>query len=64
MTNLKFYKELFIQSTADSIGTDENPRLGFRLNIDVTSLYGTFDFGRKVYIKLTGNPDSVLIHSL
>ena len=54
-----FYKELFIQSTADSIGTDENPRLGFRLNIDVTSLYGTFDFGRKVYIKLTdGNPDS------
>ena len=54
-----FYKELFIQSTADSIGTDENPRLGFRVNIDATSLYGTFDFGRKVYIKLTdGNPDS------
>ena len=54
-----FYKELFIQSTADSIGTDENPRLGFRVNIDVTSLYGTFDLGRKVYIKLTdGNPDS------
>ena len=30
-----FYKELFIQSTADSIGTDENPRLGFRINIEI-----------------------------
>lgn len=54
-----FYKELFIQSTPDAEGTAENPRRGFRVNIDVTSLFGTYDFGRKVYVKLTdGNPDS------
>lgn len=43
-----FYKELVIQDKA------ENPNSGILLLLDHNSLFETFNFGRKVYIKLDG----------
>lgn len=49
-----FYKELIIQNYTDATSTEANPRLGFRISINKPSLYQSFEFGRKVYIKLRG----------
>lgn len=43
-----FYKELVLQDKA------QNPTAGILLLIDDNSLHETFDFGRKIYVKLDG----------
>lgn len=49
-----FFKELIIQNKVDDSDPDEDPRLGVRVDINVGSLTDTYEFGRKVYIKLKG----------
>ncbi len=49
-----FFEELIIQNKVDDANPTEDPRLGFRISINVTSLYQSYDFGRKVYVKLKG----------
>ncbi len=43
-----FYKELIVQDNPS------NPNAGIQLLLDHNSLYETFNFGRKVYVKLDG----------
>ena len=49
-----FFEELIIQNKTDDSNPAEDPRLGFKVEVNVNSLYNTFEFGRKVYIKLNG----------
>ncbi|MFD0844317.1 DUF5689 domain-containing protein [Flaviramulus multivorans] len=49
-----FFEELIIQNKADDSDPASDPRLGFRVDINVASLSDTYEFGRKVYIKLSG----------
>src|SRR5690606_26626154 len=49
-----FFEELIIQNKTDANNPDEDPRLGMRLDINVGSLSDTYEFGRKVYVKLGG----------
>lgn len=49
-----FFEELIIQNKVDDSNPDEDPRLGIRLDINVGSLSDTYEFGRKVYVKLSG----------
>lgn len=49
-----FFEELIIQNKIDDSNPSEDPRLGVRVSVNVSSLYNTYQFGRKVYIKLTG----------
>ncbi|GAA4109368.1 hypothetical protein GCM10022393_05920 [Aquimarina addita] len=43
-----FFKELIIQNAK------ENPTAGIRIAIDVNPMFTSYEFGRKVYIKLAG----------
>lgn len=43
-----FYKKLIIQDR------NSNPTSGIQILIDNTSLYNTYEFGRKIYVKLDG----------
>lgn len=43
-----FFEELILQDRA------ENPTAGIRVPIDINPLYVTYEFGRKIYIKLDG----------
>lgn len=49
-----FFKELIIQNKIDEGTTEQDPRLGIKVDINVASLSDTYELGRKVYIKLTG----------
>src|SRR5690606_26662488 len=49
-----FFEELIIQNKVDDSNPDEDPRLGIRLDINVGSLSDTYEFGRKIYVKLSG----------
>lgn len=49
-----FFEELIIQNKTDDSGTDSDPRLGVKVDINVSSLSDTYEFGRKVYVKLSG----------
>jgi len=49
-----FFEELTIQNKIDDSSTEENPRLGFNIPINVRSLFNTYEVGRKVFIKLNG----------
>ncbi len=49
-----FFEELIIQNKIDDSNPAEDPRLGFRISVNVGSLSDTYEFGRKVYIKLNG----------
>lgn len=49
-----FFEELIIQNKTDASSTDANPRLGLKIDVNVPSLSDTYDFGRRVYIKLAG----------
>ena len=59
-----FFEELIIQNKTDNSNPDNDPRLGFKININVGSLSDTYEFGRKVYVKLSGltigEPNGVL----
>ncbi|NNC49421.1 MAG: hypothetical protein HKO01_02675 [Flaviramulus sp.] len=49
-----FFEELIIQNKIDGNSPDSDPRLGFRVIINVSSLSDTYQFGQKVYIKMNG----------
>ncbi|GAA3600725.1 DUF5689 domain-containing protein [Flavivirga amylovorans] len=49
-----FFKELIIQNKIDASNPDNDPRLGLKLEMNVGSLSDTYEFGRKVYVKLKG----------
>ena len=49
-----FFEELIIQNKIDDSNPDSDPRLGFQLAINVSSLSDTYQFGQKVYIKMAG----------
>ncbi|WP_298238704.1 DUF5689 domain-containing protein [uncultured Algibacter sp.] len=49
-----FFEELIIQNKIDDSDPTEDPRLGFKVEVNVGSLYNTYEFGRKVYVKLSG----------
>lgn len=49
-----FFEELIIQNKKDGTTSDADPRLGFRVDINQPALYNTYEFGRKVYIKMNG----------
>lgn len=49
-----FFEELIIQNKIDDSNPDEDPRLGIRLDINVGSLSDTYEFGRKIYVRLSG----------
>ncbi|WP_046758868.1 DUF5689 domain-containing protein [Kordia jejudonensis] len=49
-----FFEELVIQNKKDGSSTDADPRLGFRVDINQAALFNSYEFGRKVYIKMNG----------
>ena len=49
-----FFEELIIQNKTDGSTTDNDPRLGFKVDINVSSLSDTYQFGQKVYVKMDG----------
>ena len=49
-----FFEELILQNKTDDSNPDNDPRLGVKIDINVSSLSDTYEFGRKVYIKLSG----------
>jgi hypothetical protein len=49
-----FFEEIIIQNKIDGSDALENPRLGFRVSLNVSGLYQSYQFGRKVYVKLKG----------
>ncbi|MDO7171034.1 DUF5689 domain-containing protein [Mariniflexile sp. AS56] len=49
-----FFEELIIQNKIDASDPENDPRLGLKIEINTSSLYNTFEVGRKVYVKLNG----------
>ncbi len=49
-----FFEELIIQNKVDGSSDANDPRLGFRIDINVRGLSDTYEVGRKVYVKLNG----------
>ncbi|MBJ6367575.1 DUF5689 domain-containing protein [Snuella sedimenti] len=49
-----FFEELIIQNKMDDSNPDTDPRLGFRLSVNVSNLSDTYEVGRKVYVKMNG----------
>ena len=49
-----FFEELVIQNKRDGANPDADPRLGFRVDINQAALSNSYEFGRKVYIKMNG----------
>lgn len=49
-----FFEELIIQNKIDDSSPDSDPRMGFQVAINVSSLSDTYQFGQKVYIKMAG----------
>ncbi len=47
-----FFEELIIQNRADDSDDAANPRLGLKVEVNVRSLSDTYEFGRKIYIRL------------
>lgn len=49
-----FFEELIIQNKIDDSSPDNDPRLGFKIDINQSSLSDTYQFGQKVLVKLQG----------
>ncbi|WP_299556749.1 DUF5689 domain-containing protein [Seonamhaeicola sp.] len=49
-----FFEELIVQNKTDDSNPDNDPRLGFKIDINKNHLSDTYQFGQKVYIKLNG----------
>ncbi|MFD0834536.1 DUF5689 domain-containing protein [Mariniflexile aquimaris] len=49
-----FFEELIIQNKMDDSDPDNDPRLGLKIEINASSLYNTYEVGRKVYVKMNG----------
>jgi hypothetical protein len=49
-----FFEEIIVQNSLDANDAGSDPRQGLKVEINVRSLSDTYEFGRKVYIKLNG----------
>lgn len=49
-----FFEELIIQNKTDDSNPENDPRLGFKFNINQSSLSDIYQFGQKVIVKLQG----------
>ncbi len=49
-----FFEELIIQNKTDDSNPDNDPRLGFKIDINQSSLSDTYQFGQRVFVKLQG----------
>ncbi|WP_282123246.1 DUF5689 domain-containing protein [Algibacter mikhailovii] len=49
-----FFEELIVQNKTDDSHPDDDPRLGFKIDINASSLSDTYQFGQKVYVKMNG----------
>ena len=49
-----FFEELIIQNKIDDSNPDTDPRLGLKIDINVSSLSDTYQIGQKVYVMLQG----------
>jgi hypothetical protein len=49
-----FFEELIIQNKTDDASPANDPRLGFKIDINASSLSDTYQFGQKVYVKMNG----------
>ncbi|GAB1856068.1 hypothetical protein MHTCC0001_09030 [Flavobacteriaceae bacterium MHTCC 0001] len=49
-----FFEELIIQNKTDDSNPDNDPRLGFKIDINQSSLSDTYQFGQKVFVKMQG----------
>ena len=49
-----FFEELIIQNKVDDSNPDNDPRLGFKIDINASSLFNIYQFGQKVYVKMNG----------
>ncbi len=49
-----FFETLIIQNKTDASNPDDDPRLGFKININQSSLSDTYQIGQKVTVKLKG----------
>ncbi len=49
-----FFKELIIQNKIDDSNPDNDPRLGFKIDVNQSNLSDIYQFGQKVFIKLNG----------
>ncbi|GAA4803865.1 DUF5689 domain-containing protein [Litoribaculum gwangyangense] len=49
-----YFEELIIQNKIDDSNPTNDPRLGFRISINVASLSDTYEFGRRVIVNLSG----------
>ncbi|WP_298531378.1 DUF5689 domain-containing protein [uncultured Algibacter sp.] len=49
-----FFEELIIQNKTDDSNPDNDPRLGFKIDINASNLSDTYQFGQKVYVKING----------
>ncbi|WP_248724799.1 DUF5689 domain-containing protein [Seonamhaeicola sp. ML3] len=49
-----FFEELIIQNKIDGSNPENDPRLGFKIDINKSNLSDTYQFGQKVYVKLNG----------
>ncbi|AXG68640.1 hypothetical protein KORDIASMS9_00856 [Kordia sp. SMS9] len=49
-----FFEELVVQNKKDASNPDADPRLGFRVDINQAALSNSYEFGRKIYIKMNG----------
>ncbi|OEK09725.1 hypothetical protein A8C32_11515 [Flavivirga aquatica] len=49
-----FFEKLIIQNKTDDSNPDNDPRLGFKLDVNVSNLSDTYQFGQKVYVKMNG----------
>ncbi|MDT7832566.1 DUF5689 domain-containing protein [Flavobacteriaceae bacterium S356] len=47
-----FFEELIIQNSIDGNNPTNDVRLGFKVEVNVSSLFQTYQTGRKIYIKL------------
>ncbi len=49
-----FFEELIIQNKTDDSNPAADPRLGLKIELNVASLFQTYQIGRKIYVKLYG----------
>lgn len=49
-----FFEELIIQNKTDASNPDNDPRLGFKISINVSNLSDVYSFGQKVFVKMNG----------
>ncbi|WP_136482033.1 DUF5689 domain-containing protein [Cognatitamlana onchidii] len=49
-----FFEELIVQNKTNDSSPDDDPRLGFKIDINSSNLSDIYQFGQKVYVKMNG----------